>query len=272
MARRVSTLVATDLDRTLVHSARAAGPDVPGDVLCLERRRGVPTAMLTRRTAATLAELARSTTWVPATTRSVAEFRRLGLGPGIGGTPRYAVCASGGVLLVDGAPDPAWEARVRDLLADGAPVAEAADLVTRHLARLDPATRGPVRDADGVLLVARVADPAADWLDQLAADCDACGWRVATHGAKVHLLPARLDKSVAVAEVRERVAATRLLAAGDSPLDADLLLASDAGIQPADGALHAAGWRAAHVAVTRGVGLAAGEEIAAWLLARAAQM
>ena len=129
-----------------------------------------------------------------------------------------------------------------------------------------------MRDADGVLLVARVADPGGDWLDELAADCGAQGWRVATHGAKVHLLPARLDKSVAVAEVRERVAAARLLAAGDSPLDADLLLAADAGVQPADGALHAAGWRAAHVAVTRGVGLAAGEEIAAWLLARAAQV
>jgi len=102
----MSTLVATDLDRTLVHSARAAGPDVPGDVLCLERRRGVPTAMLTRKTAATLVELARRATWVPATTRSAAEFRRLGLGPrlglGVGTTPRFAVCASGGVLLVDG--------------------------------------------------------------------------------------------------------------------------------------------------------------------------
>ena len=232
--------------------------------------------MLTRRTAATLVELARRATWVPATTRSAAEFRRLGLGPGlglgVGTTPRYAVCASGGVLLVDGAPDPAWEARVRDLLAGGAPVAEAAELFARHLARLDPGTAGSVGDADGLLLVARVADPPAGWLDELAADCDARGWRVARHGAKVHLLPARLDKSVAVAEVRERVAAARLLAAGDSPLDADLLLAADAGVQPADGALHAAGWRAAHVAVTHGVGLRAGEEIAAWLLARAAQM
>ena len=75
-----------------------------------------------------------------------------------------------------------------------------------------------------------------------------------------------------MAEVRERVAAAWLLAAGDSPLDADLLHTADAGVQPVDGALHAAGWRAAHVAVTRGVGLAAGEEIAGWLLARAAQM
>jgi hypothetical protein len=272
VAGGVSTLVATDLDRTLVHSARAAGPDVPGDVLCLERRRGVATAMLTRRTAATLVELARRAIWVPVTTRSVAEFRRLRVGSAVGVTPRFAVCASGGVLLVDGAPDPTWEARVRVLLADGASVAEAADLFARHLARLDPATTGPVRDADGVLLVARVADPASGWLDELAADCDARGWRVATHGAKVHLVPARLDKSVAVAEVRERVAAVRLLAAGDSPLDADLLLAADAGVQPVDGALHAAGWCAAHVAVTAGIGLAAGEEIAAWLLARAAQM
>ena len=47
-----------------------------------------------------------------------------------------------------------------------------------------------------------------------------------------------------------------------------LLLAADAGIQPADGALRAAGWDAPHVAVTAGRGLRAGEEIAAWLLER----
>jgi hydroxymethylpyrimidine pyrophosphatase-like HAD family hydrolase len=267
----VTTLVATDLDRTLVHSARAARPDVPDDVVRLEHRHGVSTAMLSRRTAATLVALDRRATWVPATTRSVAEYRRLALGAGLGVDPRYAVCASGGVLLVEGEPDPAWAERVRHLLAGAAPAAEVADLLDRHLALLPAEPVGPVRVADGVLLVAGVADRPAGWLDALATECTHRGWRIdAHHRRKIHLLPAGLDKSTAVAEVRERVGATRLLAAGDSPLDADLLLAADAGIQPADGALHAAGWRAGHVAVTAGVGLRAGEEIAAWLLARAA--
>lgn len=267
----MSTLVATDLDRTLVHSARAEGPSVPGEVVRLEHRDGVPTASLTRRTAATLVALDGVATWVPATTRSVAEYRRLALGPGLGVAPRYAVCANGGVLLVDDGTDPAWADRVRRALADVAPVAEVAGLLARHLALLPPAAAGPVRDADGVVLVVGVADRPAGWLDALAAQCAGRGWRVeAHHRRKIHLLPSGLDKSTAVAEVQERVGAARLLAAGDSPLDAGLLLAADAGIQPADGALHAAGWRAGHVAVTAGVGLRAGEEIAAWLLARVA--
>jgi hypothetical protein len=265
----VTVLVATDLDRTVVHSARAAGPVGPGPVLCLERHAGVPTAMLTRRTAAALAALARRAVWVPATTRSAAQYARLGLGGRLGVTPRHVVAACGGVLLVDGVPDPAWASRVERLLADAAPRAEVVDVLARHLARLPAGAAGPVRDADGVLLVVRVPAP-AEWLAGLAAACDARGWRVAVHGAKVHVLPRGLGKGVAVGEVRRRIGATRLLAAGDSPLDADLLRAADAGIQPRDGRLHASGWGADHVAVTAGTGLRAGEEIADWLLARCA--
>ncbi len=262
----MTVLVATDLDRTVVHSARAAGLE-PGAVLCLEQHGGVPTALLTRRTAAALAELDRRTVWVSATTRSAAQYARLDLGRRLGVTPRYVVAACGGVLLVDGVPDPAWASRIAGVLAGAAPRAEVADVLARHLARLPTGAAGPVRDADGVLLVVR-ASPPAGWLAELAAACDARGWRVAVHGPKVHVLPRGLGKGAAVGEVRRRLGATRLLAAGDSPLDADLLRAADAGIQPVDGRLHASGWRADHVAVTAGTGLRAGEEIAEWLLAR----
>ncbi|MDD7936898.1 HAD family hydrolase [Actinomycetospora lutea] len=246
-------VAATDLDRTLVHSARAAGPVVPGSVVCLERRGDVVTAMLTPRAAADLVALDRRACWVPATTRTVAEYRRLDLARGLGVAPRFAVCANGGVLLVDGEPDPAWAAEVRRRVATAAPLAE----VARRL--------GAVRDADGCFLVARSADVE---LDGLAAWCAARGWRVDVDREKVHVLPVAVTKSAAVAEVRRRTGAARLLAAGDSPLDADLLAAADAGVQPVDGRLHASGWRAGHVAVTAGTGLAAGEEIAAWLRGR----
>lgn len=266
----MTTLAATDLDRTLVHSARVAGPAAPDEVLCLERRRGVPTASLTRRTAAALVALHRRATWVPATTRSVAEYRRLALRGVLGAVPRYAVCAGGAVLLVDGEPDAAWAGSLRRRLAGAAPLGEVADLLARHLARLPPEAAGPVRVADEALLVVRVRDPDAG-LPELGRRARDRGWRVVAHEQKVHLLPTELRKSDAVAEVRRRLGAPRLLAAGDSPLDADLLLAADAGIQPADGRLHAQGWHAPHVTVTTGTGLRAGEEIAAWLLERAGQ-
>ena len=261
-----AVLAATDLDRTLVHSDRAAGPVEAREVIRLERRRGVTTASLTRRTAAALVALDRVATWVPATTRSVAGYRRLDLGRALGVAPRYAVCANGAVLLVDGVPDAAWAAQVGRLIARVAPRREVARLLTGHLGAL---AHGKVRTADGVLLVVRVPDVTDGWVAELAALVADRGWRVAAHDEKVHVLPAGLTKGAAVAEVRRRLGAPRLLAAGDSPLDADLLLAADAGIQPVDGRLHAAGWHADHVAVTTGTGLRAGEEIAAWLLARA---
>ncbi|MCD2198186.1 HAD family hydrolase [Actinomycetospora endophytica] len=263
----MTTLVATDLDRTVVHSARVAGPARPRELVCLERRGSVATASLLRSTAATLGELARRVVWVPATTRSVAEYRRLDLAGRLGLVPRHAVCANGGVLLVDGVRDPAWAARIEVLLAGVAPPVEIADLVTRHLDRLSSDTDVPPRVVDGVLVVAR-ARPAVG-LDELSAECAARGWRTVVHGDKVHLLPAALGKCAAVEEVRRRVGATHLLAAGDSPLDAEMLAAADAGIHPSDGRLYADGWAADHVVTTTGTGVRAGHEIVRWLLARA---
>lgn len=259
-------LAATDLDRTLVHSARAAGPVEPGTTVRLEQRHGAVTAQLAHRTAAALAALDRHALWVPATTRSVAQYRRLDLDRRLGVAPRFVVCANGGVLLVDGEPDPAWAAALGRLLEASAPRAEVTGHLAGHLARLE--APGPVRDVDGRLLVVRARHPAG-WLDELVAWCEPHGWRVDAHRDEIRLLPAALTKSAAVAEVRRRTGASRLVAAGDSPLDADLLLAADAGITPVDGRLHAAGWRADHVAVTAAGGLGAGEEIAAWLRTRA---
>ena len=137
----------------------------------------------------------------------------------------------------------------------------------RHFARLPTGAAGPIRDADGVLLVARARHTAA-WLDDLTTTCVPYRWRTVAHGDKVYLLPAALTKLAAVDEVRRRTAASRLLAAGYSPLDAEMLAAADAAVTPVDGDLHAQGRQAPHVTVTRRTGLRAGREIARWLLSR----
>ena len=81
-------------------------------------------------------------------------------------------------------------------------------------------------------------------------------------------MPQPLTKSAALAEVERRTGASTVLSAGDSLLDAELLLAADAGYRPGHGELADSGWVAPGVTALTEVGVAAGEEIVRRLLAR----
>ncbi len=70
-----------------------------------------------------------------------------------------------------------------------------------------------------------------------------------------------------MAEVARRTGASEILAAGDSLLDADLLLAADRGWRPGHGELADSGWHAPHVTALDERGVAAGEEIVRAFLA-----
>jgi hypothetical protein len=262
----MTALVATDLDRTLVYSRRSAG--APSEARrTVEEHDGVPSAWVTAQAAHLLSALGEAAAWVPATTRTVAQFRRLRLP----GAHRWSVCAHGGVVLDDGVADAAWSSLVLRRLARVASVDEIGAAVARLLDLLPDGVVGPLRRAEGLFLVARI-DPTRvprGWAEELAAVTGRRGWTALVGEAKVHVLPDGLSKVAAIEEVRRRCGSDALLAAGDSRLDAELLLAADAGIRPAHGELHALGWQADHVAVTTSSGLRAGEEIAGWLLDRA---
>ncbi|MGW2371985.1 MULTISPECIES: HAD family hydrolase [Kitasatospora] len=255
-------LVASDLDRTLIYSERALALDGPDRdaprLLCVEVLDGRPLSYLTERAAVLLAELGRKAGFVPATTRTVEQYRRVNLpGP----QPTYAICGNGGQLLVDGEPDRDWRREITARIAAGsAPLAE----VVRQLALCaDPEWTRKRRVADELfayLVVERDRLPAG-WLTELTGWCAERGWRVSLQGRKVYAVPQPLGKSAALAEVVRRSGAGTVLAAGDSLLDADLLLAADAGWRPGHGELADSGWTAPGVTALAEVGVAAGEEI-----------
>ncbi|MCX4749322.1 HAD family hydrolase [Kitasatospora sp. NBC_01287] len=277
MTNRQSWLVASDLDRTLIYSRRSAElpPDSPASLRLVERdTAGEPLSYLTERAALLLAELADRAVFVPVTTRTVAQYRRVRL-PGAAGSPAYAICANGGRLLVAGEPDRDWDAVVADrLAASGAPLAEVVD---RLAGSADPAwtlKRRVAEELFAYLVVDRALLPRG-WLAELTAWCAERGWGVSLQGRKVYAVPTALTKSAAVAEVVRRVGAgggdgsgVGVLAAGDSLLDADLLLAADLAWRPGHGELADQGWTAPHVTALARRGALAGEEIVAAFLAR----
>ncbi|MFD5077654.1 HAD family hydrolase [Streptomyces sp. NPDC058371] len=255
-------LVASDLDRTLIYSAAALALTMPDAraprLLCVEVHESKPLSYLTETAAGLLTELGDNALFVPTTTRTRKQYQRINLpGP----APKYAICANGGHLLVDGVSDPDWQAQVTARLAR-----ECASLteVREHLA----ATADPVwvrkhrvaEDLFAYLVVERELLP-EEWVKELAVWAENRGWTVSLQGRKIYAVPKPLTKSAAVRELARRTGAVLTLAAGDSLLDADLLLAADRGWRPGHGELAEADWTAPAITALPERGVLAGERI-----------
>ncbi|MEU9957184.1 HAD family hydrolase [Streptomyces sp. NPDC050982] len=255
-------LVASDLDRTLIYSSAALALTMPDAraprLLSVEVHESKPLSYMTETAAGLLAELGDVADFVPTTTRTRKQYQRIQLpGP----APKYAICANGGHLLVDGATDLDWHASVTERLArECAPL----DEVREHMeATADPAWVRKHRLAEDLfvyLVVERELLP-EDWVKELAVWAENRGWTVSLQGRKIYAVPKPLTKSAAMREVARRTGATLTLAAGDSLLDADLLLAADRGWRPGHGELADVGWTAPGITALPERGVAAGERI-----------
>ena len=255
-------LVASDLDRTLIYSAAALALTMPDAraprLLCVEVHESRPLSYMTETAAGLLADLGDTAVFVPTTTRTRKQYQRINLpGP----APTYAICANGGHLLVDGVSDRDWHARVLARLADEcAPLSEVQD----HLLRTaDPVWVRKHRVADDLFayLVVERELLREEWVKELGEWAQNRGWTVSLQGRKIYAVPGPLTKSAAMAEVARRTGADLTLAAGDSLLDADLLLAADRGWRPGHGELADADWTAPAISALPERGLLAGERI-----------
>ncbi|WP_243761690.1 HAD family hydrolase [Streptomyces sp. YIM 98790] len=255
-------MVASDLDRTLVYSPGALMLDMPDSaaprLLCVELHEGRPLSFVTETAAGLLAELAREALFVPVTTRTRKQYRRIRLPAP---EPEYAICANGGHLLVRGRTDHDWHRRIQQTLAEScAPLAEVRERMWRTA---DPVWVRKERTAEDLfvyLVVERDRFPES-WAKEFAGWAEERGWTVSVQGRKVYAVPRPLTKSAAVAEVARRAGAGEILAAGDSHLDADLLLAADHGWRPGHGELALSGWTAPRVTGLTTSGVLCGEEI-----------
>jgi hypothetical protein len=110
------------------------------------------------------------------------------------------------------------------------------------------------------------------FVEDIAAWAAERGWRTSLQGRKLYWVPESLTKSSAIIEVARRIEADKILAAGDSLLDVDLLLAADYGIHPRHGELYEQGWSAPTVECTAATGIEAGQEIVEWFARRAGEL
>lgn len=255
-------LLVSDLDRTLVHPARSLPAGQEAAVVEIYQGRGITVA--SHGTLAALGELAAAGAFVPVTTRSREQLRRI--------TPiwrwataGWAICANGATLLDHGQIDPQWEAIVEAAGRDSAPVAEARAAFEREVGSPAAVDWMPLlRDCDERFLYATLL------LDRVPGDLQATAdaalrplrWHAILHARKLYALPHHVCKGRALAYLRERTGAGAVMAAGDSLLDVELLLAAEESWCPRDAELVTLGRVPAGTRLTGGVHVMAAEQIA----------
>ncbi|MET3808108.1 hypothetical protein ABIB25_005135 [Nakamurella sp. UYEF19] len=265
-----ATMVASDLDRTLIYSPSALQlpmeDELVPNLVSVEVLEGRPHSFMTMAASRRLAELARQVIFVPTTTRTMAQYLRVRF-PGV--APRYAITSNGGNILVDGVPDTNWHRATESAIAEcGATLAQ-----VRHELKArsqdDWAIKRRVGDDLFCYIVVEPSKLPDDFVESWTQWCEDRGWRVSVQGRKIYSIPLPLTKERAMLAVARRAGAGRVFAAGDGALDAGFLAAADAGIRPPHGELAAVNWHHPTVEIAPRPGVLAGDDMLAWFGARA---
>lgn len=219
----------TDLDNTIIYSYKR---DIGRDKMCVEIYEEREISFITRRTADLLSELSGHVLIIPATTRTIEQYRRIKLPVS---TPPYALVCNGGVLLVEGKECEEW-------YRDSIELAEDCQSDLRKAEKMlcnDPDVDFEVRNIKDLFLFTKSARP-QETVKRLQSGLDGGGTDVFQNGKKVYVVPKQMNKGLAVRRLQEKLRAdgvipadSRVIAAGDSEFDIPMLAAADIAVAPA---------------------------------------
>ncbi|QUL55358.1 hydrolase [Paenibacillus tritici] len=257
-------IYASDLDRTLIYSLSAIGvpEDTPG-LVPAEVVDGRTVSYISQHALDRLKELAAKIVFMPVTTRTIAQYRRINLFQETV-IPDYAITSNGGNILVNGVLDQDWRSAVGRLVERGSAPAEEAGRIVRSVVRAEWIISERYCDElFYTFLVHRDSLP-LDEISRMAQRLENLGWRVSLQGRKLYIVPEAVNKSDAILHVRRTVHSEPMVASGDSLLDKSLLAAADYAIAPCHGEIFAeqqAGLVNLEYPFTEQSGVFAGDEI-----------
>lgn len=206
-------LFISDLDNTLIYSYKR---DIGTDKVLVETKDGKELSFMTALSNRILREAAGRYCFVPSTTRSLEQYRRIAFFPDF--TPEYALAANGGILLRNGTPDEEWYAESKRLCQDAERTLQKAEEILRE----DRAVSFEIRRVDGLFVFTKTDD-----LEQTVERLQDCEADILNNGSKVYVVPRILNKGTAVKRLKKLTGADRVVAAGDSEFDIPMLLEAD---------------------------------------------
>ncbi|MEC0172443.1 HAD family hydrolase [Paenibacillus graminis] len=257
-------IYASDLDRTLIYSPSAIGvPEDSQGLVPAEIVDGKTVSYISQHALELLKDLAAKIIFMPVTTRTVAQYRRINLFQDTV-IPDYAITSNGGNILVNGVVDQEWRAAVARLVERGSASAEEAGRLVRSVVRTEWIISERYCDELFYTFVVHRDLLPLDEITRLSEHLNSWGWKVSLQGRKLYVVPEAVDKSDAILHVRRTVNSGPMVASGDSLLDKSLLASADYAIAPCHGEIFAeqqAGLVKLEYPFTKQAGVFAGDEI-----------
>lgn len=211
----------SDLDNTLVYSYKH---NIGNDKIDVEIYNDREISYITKRTFNLLNNVIKKVVFVPTTTRTVEQYKRIDLGIP---KPKYALVCNGGILLEDGKEDPGWYIDSVNMVKDSKEEIKKGI----RLLEYDKRRNFELRFIYGLFVFTKCTEPEAvvnglrDLLDNSKVD-------VFNNGTKVYILPKKLNKGTAVTRLKERLGTGKVIAAGDSLFDIPMIEKANYAIVP----------------------------------------
>lgn len=221
-----------DLDRTMIYSSSFLNtlPETsPYQVV--ELREGIPLSYMTTLAIEQLQVLTTRLSFIPVTSRSLEQYLRIDmLHTEI--HPSAAIVSNGGILLIDGQPEPEWTKRIRQLFKD---YISPEQLLPRleFIRELNGFRTLRICDDNFIYVVMEQEADAFSLQPMLHGLVMQHGYTAFQTGRKIYLMPNFMDKQKPLKYLMERYGDSDLIAAGDSELDLPMLTYAETAIIPA---------------------------------------
>lgn len=230
-------IFASDLDRTLIYSPQAFDDRETSTVKVVEYKDNEIISYMTEKAINQLRLLSDQLVFVPVTTRTIEQFRRINFYQ-YKINVQYAVVSNGGNVLINNQVDVNWLKLILQRIEDNCLSFE--DVIKRFSEISHPSWVRTSRIADNLFfysvieLDSRPVEELASfelWLREN-------NWEMSLQGRKIYLTPSCVNKWDAVAYLKTLIGEDKVVAAGDSLLDVCLVKNADYGVCPAHGEIY----------------------------------
>ena len=233
-------LFASDLDQTLIYSPKTfISKEIDEQIRPVERLEDRFSSFMTQNALNALKKIAQRVFFVPVTTRTKLQYLRINFFD-YDITYQYAVTSNGGTIFSEGVEDKDWSQLV---LAGRDSCLAAQDLIHKfaEISHSSWVIKDSGKLADDLFyycLIEREKIPVTE-LAAFKIWASDNHWELSVQGSKLYLVPKNVNKNAAIKFIKEKEGLSRVVAAGDSLLDLDMLKAADLALAPAHGELYA---------------------------------
>lgn len=215
-------LFASDMDNTIIFSEKHK---INNDI-CVEYLNEKEQSFITCRTKEVLEKINKNMIFIPVTTRSVEQYKRINFSKNC--VPKYAVTTNGAILLEDGKINQEWLNKSKEIVK---PWIYKIEKMFSDVSNSTINKRCKIVD-DMYLYAAydNVEDATKDYNNF----CNKTELDVCISGRKVYFFPKDINKGIAITRLCEMFDVKKIISAGDSIIDIPMILQSDIGIIPSD--------------------------------------